>query len=145
MLVGDRDYLARKQRNWFDLPHFRFMFFNRNEIHIQASVDFINGKLMSGHSSSSTFHDLRIFIISDYQKIKNSKFQNFKKSKIGHTHMFHIFVFFEFQISMEHLFPYFPRMFPDFLDFVQVFWYNKIKKYGAPRPKKSRNHEILSF
>ena len=26
-LVGDRDYLARKSINWFDLPHVRFMFF----------------------------------------------------------------------------------------------------------------------
>ena len=30
MLIGDRNYLARKLRNWFDLPHFRFMFFDRN-------------------------------------------------------------------------------------------------------------------
>ena len=40
MLIGDRGYLARKQRNWLDLPHFRFMFFNRNEIHTQAFGDF---------------------------------------------------------------------------------------------------------
>ena len=49
--------------------------FDRYEIHIQAFVDFIHGKLMSGHSSSSTFHDFQEFIISNYQKIRNSEFQ----------------------------------------------------------------------
>ena len=34
----------------------RFMLFDRYEIHIKAFVNFTNGKLMSGHSSSSTFH-----------------------------------------------------------------------------------------
>ena len=45
-------------------------FFDRNEIHIQAFVDFIDGKLMSGHCSPSTFHDFKIFSSS---KIKNKK------------------------------------------------------------------------
>ena len=45
--------------------------FDRNEIHIQASVDFINGKLISGHSSSSTFHDLAIITYSKIKKYKN--------------------------------------------------------------------------
>ena len=58
-LVGDRDTLAQKYRNRFVFAQNRFMFFDRNEIHIQAFVDFIHGKLMSGHSSSSTFHDFK--------------------------------------------------------------------------------------
>ena len=56
------------------------MFFDRNEIHIQAFVDFINGKSMSGHSSSSTFHDFQEFIVSNYQK---SEILNFKNSESG--------------------------------------------------------------
>merc|ERR1711966_173781 len=36
-LIGDRDYIARKYRNWFVFfAQNRFMFFDRNEIHIQA-------------------------------------------------------------------------------------------------------------
>ena len=31
-----------------------------------------------------------------------------------------------------------------FLIFVEVCWYNKNHKYGAPAVGKSRNHEILS-
>ena len=54
------------------------MFFDRNEMHIKAFVDFIDGKLMSGHSSSSTFHDFQDAIISNYQ---NSGILNFKDSK----------------------------------------------------------------
>ena len=55
--------------------------FDRNYIHIQALVDFINGNLMSGHSSSSTFHDFQEFTIFDYQK---TGILNFKNSKSGH-------------------------------------------------------------
>ena len=66
-LIGDRDYFARKQKTWFTLAQNRFMFFDRNEIHIQAFVHLINGKLMSGHSSSSTFHHFQEFIIFNYQ------------------------------------------------------------------------------
>ena len=56
-----------------------FYVFDRNEIHIQAFVHFINGKLMSGHSSSSTFHHFQEFITSTYQKNRNPEFQKFKK------------------------------------------------------------------
>ena len=45
-----------------------FHVFDRNEIHIQVFVNFINEKLMSGHSSSSTFHD---FENLSYYKVKN--------------------------------------------------------------------------
>ena len=83
-LVGDRDYLARKQRNWFGLPHFRFMLFGRNEIHIQAFVKNTNGKLMSSHSSSSTLHDLKIL---SFLSIRKQNLQNFKISKSGSIHV----------------------------------------------------------
>ena len=56
---NDRDYLAQKYKSWFVFAQNRFMFFDRNKIHIQAFVHFINGELMSGHSSSSTFHDFQ--------------------------------------------------------------------------------------
>ena len=36
-----------QEENWFDLAQNRFMFFDRYEIHIQAFVDFINGKLIT--------------------------------------------------------------------------------------------------
>ena len=54
------------------------MFFDRNEIHIQAFVDFINGKLISDHSSCSTFHD---FTILSLYKIKNKKLTEVRNSK----------------------------------------------------------------
>ena len=54
------------------------MFFARNEIHIQAFQEIPPAKLMSGDSSSLTFHDFQEFIISDYQKIRNSEFQKLK-------------------------------------------------------------------
>ena len=83
MLRGAGDSLTWKKKSWFDLPHFRSMFFDRNEIHIQAFEDFINGKSMSGQSSSSTFHYFHEFIISNYQEIRNSEFQKFKKWLLG--------------------------------------------------------------
>ena len=46
---------------------FSVMCFDRNEIHIQAFVDFINGKSMSCHSSSSTFHDFKILRFRDHE------------------------------------------------------------------------------
>ena len=56
MLIGDRDYLAQNR----EIGKFSFHVFDRNEIRIQACVDLLNGKLILGHSSSSTFHDFRI-------------------------------------------------------------------------------------
>ena len=52
-----------------------FHAFDRTEIHNQAFVDFTNGALVSGHSSSSTFHD---FTILSFLTIKISYFQIFK-------------------------------------------------------------------
>ncbi len=53
-----------REEDWFVLGEMVSCFY-RNKIHIQAFVDFINGKLMSGHSSSSIFMISRIhhFII----------------------------------------------------------------------------------
>ena len=86
MLTGDRNYLAQNR----EIGKKRFMFFDRNEIHIQAFVHSINEKLMSGHSSSSTFHHFQEFIISNYHKFRSSKFQifkfrNFKNPKVRYT------------------------------------------------------------
>ena len=79
-----------KQKSWFDLPHFRFMFFDRNEIHIQAFGEIPPAKLMSGDSSSSTFHDFQEFIICNHQNFRSSnlrifKFRNFKNRKVRYT------------------------------------------------------------
>ena len=75
------------------------MFFDRNKINIQAFVDFIHGKLVSGHSSSSTFHDFQEFIISNYQK---TGILNFKKSKSGHLMFPEFRKFRKFQFSDFH-------------------------------------------
>ena len=91
MLIGDRDYLALHEINW---PKTRFMLFDRSEIHIQAFVDFINGKFMSGHSSSSTFHDFTIF---SFYKITNEKSQ-VQNSKKGHLRLPRFRKFSNFQI-----------------------------------------------
>ena len=59
------------------------MFFDRNEIHIQAFGEIPPAKLMSGDSSSSTFHDFQEFIISNYQNFRfsNLRIFNFRNSK----------------------------------------------------------------
>ena len=74
-LVGDRDSLARKYRNWFLFAQNRFMVFDRNEIHIQAFQEIPPAKLMSGDSSSSTFHHFKnsSFLISKIPGILNFK------------------------------------------------------------------------
>ena len=47
-----------------------------------------------------------------------------------------------YQISKNNMFP---KCFHDFLICFEVFRYNKMNKYGAPGPRKSRNHGIWSF
>ena len=91
---------------------FPFHVFDRNEIHIQAFVDFIGGQSMSGHSSSSTFHD---FIILSYSEINKSKKRRFRKKhnlRLG-TQDFHkieVFRFSDIQNSYfqkcSHIFLY---------------------------------------
>ena len=36
--------MGGREENAFDLANLHFMFFDRYEIHVQAFVDFINGK-----------------------------------------------------------------------------------------------------
>ena len=74
-LIGDRDYLAQLEK----LTTKRFMFFDRDEIHIQAFGEMPPAKLMSGDSSSSTFHcfqELSILIIK-ISNLRIFKFRNF--------------------------------------------------------------------
>ena len=115
-LIGDRDYIARKQKSWFDSPQNSFMFFDRNEIHIQDFGEIPPAKLMSGDSSSSTFHHFQEFIISHYQKFRNSESQKFKKW----THQVsEISKFLSFRFPQK-MFPHFvPGMFPDFSEFFE--------------------------
>ena len=56
------------------------MFFDRYEIHIQAFEEILTAKLMSGDSSSLTFHDFKIL---SFLIIKKSGILNFKNSKSG--------------------------------------------------------------
>ena len=62
-----------------------FMFFDRNEIHIQAFGEIPPGKLIPGDSSSSTFHDSIILSYYNYQNFRTSEFQKFKtwKAKVS--------------------------------------------------------------
>ena len=120
----------------------RCMFFDRYEIHIQAFVDFINGKWMSGHSSSSTFHD---FQISSFLIIKNPGTLTFKNSENGQLR-FPKLCFFDSQISTTNIFVEISREVPCFFSiFLEVFWSNEMKKYRLPGPKTLRNHEMLIF
>ena len=88
-----------------NLPNFHFMFFDRYEIHIQAFVDFINGKLIIFRSSSSQN------IICKFNIFKISKFQDFKISKVQKVGYTHVPKFSDFLILR---FPYiiFSMMFP---------------------------------
>ena len=52
------------------------------------------------------------------------------------------FEHFDSQISKDNIFPGCSQI---FLDFFEVFWYDKMKKYGAPGVGKSRNHENQDF
>ena len=49
------------------------MFFDRNEIHIQAFVDFINGKLIIFQSSSPQKHIFQIYTQHIFQKITSKR------------------------------------------------------------------------
>ena len=99
-------------------------------------------KLMSGDSSSSTFHDFQEFIIFNYQQFRNSEFQTFKNWTLKVSK---ISKFLSCRIRRK-MFPIFSRDVPwFFLDLIQVFWSNKMKKYGLPEPQTPMIHEMLSF
>ena len=103
------------------------MLLDRNEIHIQAFVDFINGKLMSGHSSSSTFHD---FIISSYSKINKKKKEKQKQKNKGsqknlevrYTGFPEFLRFSDSQISQIHIFKDVPIFFLYSLKYFDDNW-----------------------
>ena len=79
---------------------------------------------MSGDSSSSTFHHFQEFIISNYQKSRNSEFQN---SKNGH---FMFFMNSSFLISKN----------PGILNFK-----NSRSGFIISNQQKSRNSEFQKF
>ena len=54
------------------------MFFDRNEIHIQAFVDFMNGKLIIFRSSSPQKHIIQIYTQNIFQK------SNFQKIMLNY-------------------------------------------------------------
>ena len=96
---------------------------------------------MSGHSSSSTFHDFKILT---FAIIKNPEFKHSKIQQNGHTQVPIFSLFVDSYIFMEmrsHIFPGCPQIFLIF----QVFWYNKMKKYVVPGPPKPRNHQITEI
>ena len=97
---------------------------------------------MSGHSSSSTFHDFQEFISSNYQKIRNSKFQKFKnwKAKVSK-----ISKFLSFRILQKMRSHFVQGCSLIFSWFFQVFWSNKMKKYGLPEPKIMKCWQVDLF
>ena len=86
---------------------------------------------MSGHSSSSTFHHFIILSYYNYQKIRNSEIQKFKKWTLKVSQ---ISKFMRFRIIRKIFFHFSQGRSLIFLDLIQVFWSNKMKKYGPPRP-----------
>ena len=86
-----------------------FHVFDPYEIHIQAFVDFINGRLMSGHSSSSTVHD---FQLSSFLVIKNQQFL-ISKNQNGQLR-FPTILNFSILSFPQKYFLYFPSGFLDF-------------------------------
>ena len=116
------------------------MFFDRNEIHIQAFQEIPPAKLIPGDSSSSTFHDFQESIILKYQKFRNSEFQKFKKWTLKVSG---IAKFLSFRSPQQKI-PISQGGSLIFLDFFKVFWCNKMKKYGRPEPKTLIIHEMLT-
>ena len=118
------------------------MFFGRNEIHIQAFAKIPPANLMSGDSSSSTFHDFHEFILYNYQKSWILKFKNSNKRNANVSNISKL----SSCIFLRKIFSQCSQgcsLF--FLDSIEVFWFNKMKKYGLPGPKTSIIHEMLSF
>ena len=139
-LIGDRDYLAQKYKNGSCLHKTDSCFWSK----LNSYSRFCNnsgGKmnprkfLVFDFSSFSRIHHF------NYQKSRNSEFQKLKKwthkvSRISKILSFRI---------LRNFFPFFPGMFPDFLDLIQVILSNNLKKYGLPEPKTLITHEMLSF
>ena len=105
------------------------MFFDRYEIHIQAFVDFINGKLIIFRSSSSQN------IICKFNIFKISKFQDFKISKVQKVGYTHVLKFSDFLILRFPYIIFFHDVPIYFLIFFEVIWYNKDHKYGVYGPR----------
>ena len=82
------------------------------------------------------------FIMSNYQKSKNSEFQKFKNwtPKVSKISKLLSFIF--LRKMFAHFFQGCSLI---FLALIQIFWSDKMKKYGLPGPKTSIIHEILSF
>ena len=124
-------------RSWFVLQYVRFMFCDRYETHIQT-LGFVTAKLMSEDSSSSTFHDFKILSSISINISRTPKIRNPKGGFI------HVPTFSNFLIL---IFPWkrcsyiSPGCSLCFLEFVQIFWSNKIKKYGV-QDKSSSNLEL---
>ena len=124
------------------MPHFRFMFFDRNWIHPQAFGEIPPAKLIPRGSSSSTFHHFIILSYYNYQKFGSSEIPKFKKWKAKVSKNSKILKF----RFLRKMFSPFSRDVPwFFLDLIQVILSNKLKKYGLPGPKTLIIHEMLSF
>ena len=54
----DRNNLAQNSKSWFVFEENGLMFFDRNELHIQAFAKIPPANLIPGDSSSFTFHIL---------------------------------------------------------------------------------------
>ena len=107
----------------------RFMFFDRNYIHIQAFQEIPPAKWISRNSSSSMFHH---FIILSYYKIKKIK-KNHKKKQILRLGTQDFRKFWDFQIlrfrksifskDVPIFFLYFLKWFDDNWEgYGSIFW-----------------------
>ena len=98
--------------------------------------------LRARRSQARRATDFIILSYYNYQKFKNSKFQKFKKWTLKVSK---ISKFLSFRIPQKLFSHFFQGCSLIFLDSIQVFWSNKMKKYGLPEPKSLRNDEMLSF
>ena len=102
------------------------MFFDRYEIHIQAFVDFINGKLIIFQSSSPQKYFEDIYSKNIY-KIYIQKI-NSKKKRV------YLSIFSKFLIVRYGKIIFFQDVPTYFLIFFEVFWYKKDHKYKVDGP-----------
>ena len=113
------------------------MFFDTNEIHIQAFVDFINGKLIIFQSSSPQKYFEDIYSTNIY-KIYTKYIQNIDPKINSKNGGFAFRKFSKILIVRHGKIIFFQDVPIYFLICFGVFWYNKGLKYGVYGPRNEQ-------
>ena len=121
------------------LSNSHFMFFDRYEIHIPAFLDFIKPIFIIFRSSASQnyFKNRYSFFVKNEILIVSKQ----KTWYPWHTFLQNISIF----LSLIFTNIIFPGCSHILSNIFEVFWYNKMSKYGAPRVRISTNHEHVKF